>query len=393
MTVPETAARDDLGKENDKGVKAPLRVSVAMTTYRARPEFLHAQLESIRDQTRPVDEVIICDDCSGDGTPVRLRSFIDANGLSDSWRIIEHDSNKHVAASMRDALAATTGDIVFLADQDDVWHPDKVEGMVRIFEAHPEVSSLLGDFHIIDARGNHMTDRRGGDNPLFFDRDQKVDEHLYHMHLATILAHNMSPGATQAVSRAVVDKFPQVKKHARMHDWRMNIIAAFMNDGLYYTDTVYTDYRLHDDNSIGLDRFYLDLPQWKGFSGRLRWTRERLATILRSTWRSRHEAYGRLTAYEFGNNGVADNMPENLEKSYFKVCRPSKETKAQFDAWTRYVKAKKRAVAKKSFLRFVKLRASYGFFHKREFSYYRWPERLASLLRDFYYSFCGPSAK
>lgn len=126
-----------------------------------------------------------------------------------------------------------------------------------------------------------------------------------------------------------------------MHDWRMNIIATLMNDGLYYTDIVYTDYRLHNNNSVGLNRHYLTLPQWESTGGSLRWTQERLATVIRSTWKDKNNPYGRLTGYEFGHNGGADNLPENLIKSYFKICQPSKKTRTEFDEWARYVRAKK----------------------------------------------------
>lgn len=112
---------------------------------------------------------------------------------------------------MLDALSMTTGDIVFLADQDDIWHPDKAEGMVRIFLKHPKVSCLLGNFNIIDSQGKRMTHSQKGDNPFSLGHVQKTDSNLYHVDLATIMAHNVSPGATQAIARKVVDIFPHVK--------------------------------------------------------------------------------------------------------------------------------------------------------------------------------------
>ena len=52
-----------------------MRISVAMTTYRGA-SYLPAQLESLRVQTRPADEVIICDDGSDDETAQIVTDYI-----------------------------------------------------------------------------------------------------------------------------------------------------------------------------------------------------------------------------------------------------------------------------------------------------------------------------
>ena len=44
------------------------RVSVVMTTYNGQ-KYLREQMDSLREQTMPIDEVIIMDDCSTDHTP------------------------------------------------------------------------------------------------------------------------------------------------------------------------------------------------------------------------------------------------------------------------------------------------------------------------------------
>ena len=44
-----------------------MKISVALCTYNGQ-QFIDEQLDSIFTQTFPVDEVIICDDCSNDNT-------------------------------------------------------------------------------------------------------------------------------------------------------------------------------------------------------------------------------------------------------------------------------------------------------------------------------------
>ena len=54
-----------------------MRISVAMCTYNGA-DFLPAQLASIVEQTRPPDEIIVCDDASTDETRALLQSFVAA---------------------------------------------------------------------------------------------------------------------------------------------------------------------------------------------------------------------------------------------------------------------------------------------------------------------------
>ncbi len=39
------------------------------------------------------------------------------------------------------------GDVIFCADQDDVWHKDKLEKMTAVLEQHPEVRVLACNIH------------------------------------------------------------------------------------------------------------------------------------------------------------------------------------------------------------------------------------------------------
>ncbi len=50
------------------------KVSVALCAYNGE-RFLEQQLESLAPQTVPLAELLVCDDCSSDGTPAILRRF------------------------------------------------------------------------------------------------------------------------------------------------------------------------------------------------------------------------------------------------------------------------------------------------------------------------------
>lgn len=110
-----------------------MRVSVAMCTYNGEA-YLSEQLDSILQQTCPPDELIICDDGSTDGT----RSILDdyERSFPNTIRVHENDTNLGVVKNFEKAIGLTTGDVVALSDQDDVWKPEKLKEQVSALKSH-----------------------------------------------------------------------------------------------------------------------------------------------------------------------------------------------------------------------------------------------------------------
>lgn len=52
-----------------------MKTSVVMSTYNGE-EYIIEQLDSLRNQSRPADEVLIADDCSTDNTVDIVRNYI-----------------------------------------------------------------------------------------------------------------------------------------------------------------------------------------------------------------------------------------------------------------------------------------------------------------------------
>lgn len=122
-----------------------MKVSVAMTTYNGE-KYLVEQLDSIKNQTHPVDEVIILDDISKDNTFLLVEEYIEKNGLSEKWFITRNEKNLGYADNFFAAMNKTTGDVIFFCDQDDIWIENRVEKMVAVMEKHPEVMMLGSEF-------------------------------------------------------------------------------------------------------------------------------------------------------------------------------------------------------------------------------------------------------
>ena len=122
-----------------------MTVSVVMATYNGAG-FIEEQLDTILAQTRPADELIICDDGSSDKTVDIVRDYISAHGLQDKWHICENSVNLGYANNFNHVASMASGDLLFFADQDDRWDPEKLRIMEKIMQEHEDCVVLCSDY-------------------------------------------------------------------------------------------------------------------------------------------------------------------------------------------------------------------------------------------------------
>ncbi len=123
-------------------------VSIALATYNGA-EFLEAQLESFLEQTRPPDEVVICDDSSSDGTWAVLQRF--QRSACFTVRLERNETRLGYVKNFEKAICLCSGDVIFLSDQDDKWFPHKIETMLKILEQEPQTWLVISDMVVATA--------------------------------------------------------------------------------------------------------------------------------------------------------------------------------------------------------------------------------------------------
>jgi glycosyltransferase involved in cell wall biosynthesis len=125
------------------------RVSVAMCTYEGE-RYLQEQLQSIVGQTRPPDELIVCDDGSTDGTLAILDRFRSQTSLP--VRVHVNEERIGPTKNFERAITLCEGDIIFLSDQDDVWRPEKLEVLAAAFARSPGIGAVFSNADVVDER-------------------------------------------------------------------------------------------------------------------------------------------------------------------------------------------------------------------------------------------------
>jgi glycosyltransferase involved in cell wall biosynthesis len=224
-------------------VDPPLSVGVALCCFNGE-SYIEQQIASILKQTRPVDLIVISDDGSADSTVEYAKALLNTQDIP--WRLIQ-EGRLGIAQNFARAVEACETDIIFLSDQDDIWLPQKIEELLRVFEQDANAllacsDATLVDESLIDLGRNQfdmvrMTARlrailQGPDS------------------FPTLLRRNVVTGATVAIRRALlVDALPF--NDDWLHDEWLAIIAA-ARKGLRIIPIPLVLYRQHSRNQCGM---------------------------------------------------------------------------------------------------------------------------------------------
>lgn len=144
-------------------------VSVAMCTYNGE-RYLREQLSSIAAQTVRPAEVVICDDASTDDTMAILEEFARTAGLD--VKIFRNATNLGSTRNFEQAIERCSGELIALADQDDVWHAGKLERMMERLAEDPSLGAVFCDAELIDEHSRPT----GGSlwQSIYFGRDEQA---------------------------------------------------------------------------------------------------------------------------------------------------------------------------------------------------------------------------
>lgn len=127
-----------------------MKISVLIPAYNCAGT-IRTTLESVFNQTRPADEIIVVDDGSTDETAAIVRSLgCEINLISQA--------NSGVASARNTLCHFAKGDLIAFLDSDDLWHPSYLETQSGLFHEYPHaVGFFTGHF---TAKGNDTCEWR-----------------------------------------------------------------------------------------------------------------------------------------------------------------------------------------------------------------------------------------
>jgi GT2 family glycosyltransferase len=217
---------------------------VAMCVYNGA-RFLQQQLDSISAQTERPRSMVIVDDGSDDGSWDLLTRW--AANAPFPVRLERNSINLGFVRNFERACGLVHEDIVFLADQDDLWYPDKLATFVDSFIADPAIGLLHSDADLIDHDGIPLQ-RRLLDTLLVTDAERS--QVACGLAYRTYAKRNLVTGAAAAFRRELLAQalpFPP----RFIHDEWLAFVAALVSKAALLERCTMA-YRLHGGNSVGL---------------------------------------------------------------------------------------------------------------------------------------------
>lgn len=221
-----------------------MRISVALCTYNAS-KYLIEQLESILNQTKSVDEIIICDDNSKDSTHELLEQY--KSQYPDLFKIFINKIQLGSIKNFEKAIQKCTGDVIFLSDQDDLWISNKVEKIVSIFNHNLNINCIATNGNIID------------ENSIIDDQILTVWEvpgllNSQNLDYFTMIScfNNFATGATMAFKSSIIDNivpFPNPKHEIHHDEWIA--LKTSKDNSFYFLNDKLISYRVHSSQQVG----------------------------------------------------------------------------------------------------------------------------------------------
>lgn len=189
-------------------------------------KFIKQQIDSILDQLAVNDELVISDDSSSDKTIDIIKSYKDKR-----IRLFENQKFKSPIFNLENALRHAEGDFIFLADQDDIWYPDKVK---TVLDQLKNYDLVVSNCKLIDANNAIL-------EPSFFQLIHSGKGFFKNLYKNTYL------GCCMAFDKSVLEYALPFPKGIAIHDHWIGLNAELFSS-IYFCDEKLVGYRKHDNN-------------------------------------------------------------------------------------------------------------------------------------------------
>jgi glycosyltransferase involved in cell wall biosynthesis len=201
-------------------------ISICIATYNGE-EFILNQLQSILSQIKPNDEIIISDDGSVDSTLKIIEEIAD-----NRIKVFKNKNRNGPIGNFENALKNSSGEVIFLSDQDDEWLSGKLESHLNM---HKEYDLVISDAIIVN-NSNNITK-----SSYFLERNSRSG--ILHN-----LKKNCYIGCCMSFNRKILNYSIPFPSKIHMHDWWIGIVAeAFGN--VYFLNEPFLKYRRHTNNA------------------------------------------------------------------------------------------------------------------------------------------------
>lgn len=208
-------------------------VSVIIPLYN-REDTIRKAAESVLKQTYKDLELIIVDDCSGDGSVEVVRSML---GEDPRIRLILSEKNGGACLARNKGIDAAKGELVAFHDSDDIWHPDKLEKSLKALEREG-ADMVFSSFRRIGKSGM----QKGSCIIPEYDLNQYEDK------FKQVLLKNCVSTQTIVIKKEVLKQVRFDERFPRFQDWEFTLQVLKQGYSVYFIKEALVDCYVLDDS-------------------------------------------------------------------------------------------------------------------------------------------------
>lgn len=231
--------------------------SVVLCTYNGA-QYIVEQLQSIIEQTIKPNQIVISDDHSTDNTMEIIKQFIDTNREQKIEFVLTDNppENRGVTGNFENGIKHANGEIIFLSDQDDVWHKEKIASVMSVFNSHEDANVVVHNAQFL----KKSTEGFDVENLFFYGLQSKaigdylnkdnVKKLLRSDFLNLVLQTPLINGMCMAIKNDYAHSIMPFPKKSIHDHWIA--VCAIADDSLYAVNQCLAYYRIHDKNVCGI---------------------------------------------------------------------------------------------------------------------------------------------
>ena len=219
-------------------------VDVLLPTYNGE-KYLGELLDSLLTQTHKNIRIIVSDDCSTDSTPEILKEY---QKKDNRIEIYLQEKNLKVVKNIEFLLKKVENKYFMLADQDDVWLPNKIEKSIQKMEQE-NADLVFGDLEVVDKDLKTIYPSFGD----FMLLNRKINKYIDSYKLNYL--YNCVTGCTIISKKEQIPNILPLPNDSKylIHDHWIALMVS-LHGRLAYMPEKYIKYRQHGNNQVGTNK-------------------------------------------------------------------------------------------------------------------------------------------
>lgn len=268
--------------------------SVLICTYNGE-NYIEEQINSILSQGVEYEDIIISDDGSTDNTLTIVHDVFSKHSVN--YRVLEGPKSG-VLQNFLNGIKNSSSDYLFISDQDDVWHKNRVKNFQKRFKKSTEPHLIYSDARVVDKDLKVISES--------FIQYQRLRPNI--IDDDSILLTNCVQGASCAINFSLIKKVAELESNLLskiiIHDWLFVLIAKYYGK-IDFINIATIDYRQHNKNLIGAHRASYPRKLYSKIFNPIKHIQSAVLVIKQSYW-------------------IAPYLGVNLRKVSFKNVEPVK---------------------------------------------------------------------